>query len=317
MSIQSGESGTTAEAFVVRHRNPLAKDYVIVSRVVLMGYPQLSDGAKVTYWVIYSHDWYEAGRGGRKGYVYPTIGRLALLRHTTARTVQRHLAELIEAGLLTRELHRGKPSVLFIEEPSQEEAEHSRKDEDEGGDIFVGGGVTFLSPLQEDKEKQIKPVNAGKEAMMEKRSDGSGGLSPIKALLDSKQFRRKSVKRTDWLADQIVEATGDAKSRGCYMAIAGRCPESLVFEALSLLKEARRDGSIRKSRGALFVGIVRRLCRERGIPDPVNQEADRGRKESEDQRGSPGRKASLEPSGSWPPSSSYISRGSKTQSQGR
>src|SRR4051794_6820077 len=99
-----------ADEYIVRHRNPLARDYVIVSRVVLIGYPQLSDGAKLTYWVIYSHDWYETARGARKGFVYPTVARLAHLRHITERTIQRHLADLIQAKLLTRVERSGKSS---------------------------------------------------------------------------------------------------------------------------------------------------------------------------------------------------------------
>ncbi len=260
----------------MRHRNPLARDYVVVSRVVLVGYPELSDGAKLTYWVIYSHDWYEPARGGRKGYVYPTVGRLAQLRHTTARTVQRHLAELIEAGLLTRELRQGKPSIMYIEEPGGEEVERYRREQSEGDDISVGGGATFLSPQQEDKEKQINPVNAVENALMERGSNVTRGWKPIRALLNPERLPTSPVKRTEWLADQIVAQTGDPESLGCYRAVAERCPESLVFEALALLKEARHDGSIRKSRGALFVGIVRRLCRERGRPDPLATPYDGG-----------------------------------------
>ena len=51
--------------FELRHRNPVANDYVIISRVVLVGYPTVSDGAKLTYWVIYSHDWYDRESGSR------------------------------------------------------------------------------------------------------------------------------------------------------------------------------------------------------------------------------------------------------------
>ena len=253
----------------MRHRNPLARDYVIVSRVVLVGYPELSDGAKVTYWVIYSHDWYDPGRGGRKGYVYPTVGRLAVLRHSTSRTIQRHLVELINAGLLTRAIRRGKPSILYIEEPREDEIERCNK---EGrGDISVGRGVTFLSPQQEDEENQKKAVNGVGESLMEEERHKAGGLKPIGDLLGLRHLQRNPVNRTEWLANQILIQTGDSHSLGCYRAVARRCPETLIFEALSLLREARRDGTVRRTKGALFIGITRRLCSERGVPDPFDR----------------------------------------------
>ncbi len=35
-------------------------------------------------------------------------------------------------------------------------------------------------------------------------------------------------------------------------------PKDIIFEALSLVKRAVQEGKIRKSRGALFVAIVKR-----------------------------------------------------------
>lgn len=256
------------DRFELRYRNPLARDFVIVSQVVLVGYAGLSDGAKLTYWVIYSHDWYEPARGGRKGYVYPTVGRLAQLRHATPRTIQRHLKELVEAGLLTRELRRGKASLLYIEEPGDEEIGRYLAQQGRGGDIFVGGGVTEMSPHKKEEDKKDKTVNGDEKVLMEERSAGSPGFQPIATLLSSRPPGKASRDRGEWLAQEILSATGDAGSLGCYRTIARSCPQELVFEALALLKEALHNGAVRKSRGALVVGTVRRLCAERGMSDP-------------------------------------------------
>jgi hypothetical protein len=74
--MQSLADGIDKPDFEIRHRNPLAKDFVVISRVVLLGYRQVSDSAKLTYWVIYSFDWYDPNLGARKGYAFPTIQRL-------------------------------------------------------------------------------------------------------------------------------------------------------------------------------------------------------------------------------------------------
>lgn len=257
------------EQYIVRHRNPLAGDYVVVSRVVLIGYPQLSDSAKLTYWVIYSHDWYERDGKGRKGYAYPTIARLASLRRATPRTIQRHLRELIHVGLLTRELRAGRPSLLFIEEPSKPEIDRYLANRSEGGDKNVGGGATRMSPHKEEEIKQEKSINAVENLVMEEGSEKSPGWHSIGGLLNQKQLPREVRDRQHWVADEIAARTGDQRSLGCYRIIASKCPASLIFEALSLLKETQRDGRVRASHGALFVATVRRLCRERGLLDPV------------------------------------------------
>src|SRR6266540_3614298 len=111
----SGGATDFDRAFEFRHRNPAALEFVILSKVILIGFPHLSDGAKITYCVIYSHDWIEQASGTRKGFVYPSLGRLAAFRHTTDRTVRRHLAELIHSRLITRETRPGKTSILYIE----------------------------------------------------------------------------------------------------------------------------------------------------------------------------------------------------------
>jgi hypothetical protein len=248
------------------HRNPMARDFVIVSRVVLLGYPKLSDGAKVTYWVVYSHDWYEPARG-RKGFAFPTIGRLARLRHTSGRTVQRHLAQLIAAGLLTRELRPGRPSVLYIEEPNEAAVTDYLAEHQRGGDIPVGGGVTKLSPHNEEENKQRNSVNAVGSLYGEER--GKTQPQPLRTLLPRLRVRIEATGREEWLAQEILGRLGDPRSLGCYRTIAARCPQTLVFEALALVKDADRSASAPKNRGALFVTIVRRLCAEGRIPDPL------------------------------------------------
>src|SRR3712207_8439482 len=45
-------------------------------------------------------------------YVFPAVEKLAKIRHTSERTIQRHIRELIKAKLLTRIRQRNKPSIL-------------------------------------------------------------------------------------------------------------------------------------------------------------------------------------------------------------
>jgi len=90
------------EDVTFRRRNKLKKRFVITDKVLLYGYPGLSDGAKLTYLVLDGFDW-EDEAGLRKGFAFPSKARLAEIRGLDERTVQRHVQELEEAGLVSRE----------------------------------------------------------------------------------------------------------------------------------------------------------------------------------------------------------------------
>src|SRR6476659_6990577 len=110
------------EAIIFQRRNRLKRHFVTTSNVLLYGYPQLSDAAKITYQVIDGFDWESKDTGDSKGYVFPAVETLATIRHTTVRTIQRHLKELEAAQLLTRQRRQNKPSLLVIEDVSPEAA---------------------------------------------------------------------------------------------------------------------------------------------------------------------------------------------------
>ena len=109
------------ETFVFQKRNRLKKHFVNTSNVLLYCYEVVSDAAKITFQIIDGFDWEDHETGESKGYVYPAVETLALIRKASARTIQRHIQELIEAKLLTRLRRRNKPSVLYIEEVSEAE----------------------------------------------------------------------------------------------------------------------------------------------------------------------------------------------------
>ncbi len=275
-TMQTSSNSRGEADFEVRHRNPAAQTYVVVSRVIVVGYPQLSDGAKVTYLAISSHDWYDQSRGARKGFAFPTVRRLADLRHCTARTVQNHLAELIAAELLTREIRAGKPSILYIEEPSEKELDRYLGEQQTAwGENSFGAGVKISSPHKQEEEKQEEPVNGNESVLMEERKASTHGLIPLGQVLAPKvnQATPTVTDEGEWLVQEMAAQTSDQArmALACYQKIATGCPADLIFEALSILKQARTEGDGVRNRGAFFVATVHRLCRERSIPDPLEK----------------------------------------------
>ncbi len=109
------------EAVIFKRRNRLKRHFVPTSNVLLYCYDKVSDAAKITYQVIDSFDWESKETGDSKGYAFPATEKLAAIRNLTERTVHRHIRELENAGLLTRQRRRYKPSILYIEDVADEE----------------------------------------------------------------------------------------------------------------------------------------------------------------------------------------------------
>jgi len=63
----------------------------------------------------------------------------------------------------------------------------------------------------------------------------------------------------------MLSVLHDTEREGYYRRLAATVPKNIIFEALSLVKRAIHERKIRKSRGALFVTIVKRACADRGV----------------------------------------------------
>lgn len=221
----------------IRRRNRMRHHYTMTPNVLLFGYKMLTDAEKLTYQAIDSFDWSD-GRGVRKGYAYPSLGTLAKLRSTTARTIRRHLAALESVGLLTRELRPSRTSVLWIEEPSDDEVKaYLQQFADPDADDRVNSD-TDVRPLKKDKaEERQNHVNA-----------------------DKKRLGAEARAHRDWLASEILNVLEDEHSLGFYRKVAATVPEQRVFEALSEVRLAARENRVRLSKGAMFVSLVRRFA---------------------------------------------------------
>jgi len=249
--------------FAIRRRNLLRHHYTLTSNVLLFGYKNLSDAAKLTYQVIDSFDWADSA-GLRKGFAHPSLGRLAAIRGVDKRSIRRHLAQLEDAGLITRQERPGRPSLLVIEDPSAEETKcYLAAFGGGGGDSDVRPPRTKMSaPVKEDKVEErlinvneIKP-NGGEGGACEHISHA---IAEVKSSLNGRG-RSQSLDRPEreYLAQQMLAVLGDRHSLGCYRRIAERCPPQLIYETLALVKEMAREGRIRTSTGALFVSLMKR-----------------------------------------------------------
>jgi len=110
---------------VFQRRQRRKDHYHQLDKTLLFAYPNLSDGARLTYIVLDAYDWPDA-TGTSKGYVFPYQSTLARVRGTSLSTIKRHLAELQAVGLITVEVLKtadGRRNRYWIEDASQAEFE--------------------------------------------------------------------------------------------------------------------------------------------------------------------------------------------------
>jgi hypothetical protein len=224
----------------IRRRNRMRHHYTMTPNVLLFGYRTLTDAEKLTYQAIDSFDWSD-GAGLRKGFVYPSMRTLASLRATTERTIRRHLAALERVGLLTRELRPSRTSVLWIEEPSEEE---------------TNAYVSMFTP-DPDTDDRVNPDTDVRPLKKDEEEERQNRVNAAKPRLDADARARR-----DWLAREILDVLHDEHSLGFYRKVAQTVPEHWIFEALSEVRLAEREGRVRVSKGAMFVALIRKHQRK-------------------------------------------------------
>lgn len=266
------------EDIIFQRRNRLKKHFVNTSNVLLYGYQSLSDGAKITYQLIDSFDWESKETGDSKGFVYPSIEKLAEIRLAGKRTVFRHIKELEKAKLLTRVRRRNRPSVLYIEDVSEEEANKylkrfvDRKESTEEKSRSAKNGISQTMPEVPKMafaytRKEEEPLKENEINVNEKKHLKGNGVDALSDILMQYKLKRPQkmekpdeISKRDYTAEKIADELNDQKSLGCFRVIAEKVPQNVIFEVLASVKETYRAGKIKQSRGALFVEIIKKYA---------------------------------------------------------
>jgi hypothetical protein len=204
------------EDIIFRRKNRLKKHFVNVSNVLLYCYDFVSDAAKITFQVIDGFDWESKETGESKGYVFPAAEMIAKIRHTSVRTIQRHILEIIKAKLLTRIRQRNKPSILYIEEVSDEEVNkyfqyfeakekkldfsRAEKPTKFRNDIFVVSHeapettkMSFAYMKEDEKKENEINVNGNFHSDTTERRLGLQGINDILKQFDIQKVSTRSV----------------------------------------------------------------------------------------------------------------------------
>jgi hypothetical protein len=89
-----------------------------------------------------------------------------------------------------------------------------------------------------------------------------------------KQIKKKKIilpKSAEELAVEkglvmdMLEVLGDVKSERFYFKVARLVPKEVIYKCLSLVREVTETNQVKKSKGAVFVDILKRECQQKGI----------------------------------------------------
>jgi hypothetical protein len=185
-------------------------------------------------------------------------------------------------------------------QPVENRGEDRSKQEEKPLSAYPSNGI----PQQWDTLANNKKVNTSKKLKInvneyfnssdDKKRSGMQGVGDIMKRFDIVSQKRlperriirspeklKSVRarnpegkaERDYFATHIATELADEKSLGCYRVIAEIVPQPVIFETLGTVKETWKEGKIQKSRGALFVDIIKTYCNKNQIVLPFSDAA--------------------------------------------
>ncbi len=231
------------EEVVFQRRNRLKKHFINTSNVLLYGYQQLPDGAKITFQVIDSFDWESKETKDSKGYAFPAIQTIARIRAGGERTIYRHVKELEEAGLLTRVRRRNKPSILIIEDVSERESQkylNEFVDKTDRG----GGSQNQPPPIQSPEIKNDLLISSTA------KNGSSHESSQLPKMADAYMNKKDESKENEINVNEnlSIKRKGETKSlRDLLMQYDLQIPRKTKNEATVQRKTSKTNGVIDKN----------------------------------------------------------------------
>lgn len=194
---------------IFRRRQRLKYHFVNTSKVLLYGYRELSDAAKITYQVIDGFDWEDKETGDSKGYAFPATETIAQIRGASDRTIRRHLTELEAVGLLTRVRRRNKPSILYIEDVSEAETDQyvsQYVNPKTSGSGTSGGGKSGSSSSANRASKNVAQKSTTDKNVRSRQAPETTKMSVLDEPISNPGKEKEELKKKKYV--NVVQRTG-------------------------------------------------------------------------------------------------------------
>lgn len=172
--MQSDKSIEVDPSPEIEHRNPVRElGFAQIEHVITLD-KNLSDGAYRTLGILH-YFWQQ------KTSAYPSVETLADLRGVTVTTISRHLAELTDRKIISRERRVGTSSITYLEDLPQEYHDAAtsilqKRRDNKNAKIAKMSGPTL-------QKSQIQPdTNVTERRTIEEKPNNDNKLTPVAAV---------------------------------------------------------------------------------------------------------------------------------------
>ena len=220
-------------------------------------YAGLGLGPKLMYSILrdrldisINNDWKD-----KNGYIYLvfSIEELSALLEINKETVTTYKRELVKYRLIIdRRLGQGKSNLIYILKPEIKEFQNTE------------------NPYS--RERKIRILENGKSVSIDTNVNNTNIINNVKSnAVFKKDKKEKRSEQKEYLAQEMAEKLEDDHSLGFYRKVADLIPESLIFQALSEVKDAYLTGRVKKSKAALFTSVIKSKALEHNINFDINR----------------------------------------------
>jgi hypothetical protein len=190
-----------------------------------------------------------------KGYIYLifSVEELADLLEIDRTAVMRYKKKLVEYKLIIdKRLGQGNPNRIYVLKPE----------------------LVDNNPLKSQNATSRSGNTGPLEVSNSDSIDTNVNITERINNVNSNAIFNKKKKRTpemEAFAQEIAERLEDDHSLGFYRKVVDIMPETLIWQALSEVKDAHLTGRVKKSKAALFTTIIQAKAKEYNINLDINK----------------------------------------------
>ena len=214
-------------------------------------YEGLCMGAKLMYSILrdrldmsIKNNWKD-----ENGYIYLiySLKELLNLLEIDEKTTIKYKKELVKYKLIVdKRVGQGNPNRIYVLKPELGEFQNWKYSSSRTG-------KNTLLELE-----KIHPIDTNVNNTKRENNVKSD------AIFKTNKKEKRSPEK-EYLAEEMADQLNDDHSLGFYRKIADMVPESLIFQALSEVKDAFLTGRVKKSKAALFTTVIQVKAQEYNI----------------------------------------------------
>jgi len=131
------------------------------------------------------------------------------------------------------------------------------------GDLPTTYALNVVSPVFQNRTRGVPLVAQG--GVSKENTQYTALQQTVLHNVNVDQSISEKSYKTKALVLQMLDILGDEHSKNFYRMVAEKCPDQMIFIALSEVKDTAHRGKIKKSKGALFTDLIKRNARKEGI----------------------------------------------------